>query len=273
VPDQWDDSAATAASSMAASPADSDDASLTAAAAPTESGAPSTSNADEADTDEEANEAEDDADDDEADVGEGENDKDEDVGSAKLTPAEMDAALLRCFLYAVQTRIRDDDLPMDPSTLLTHMEACNLDEDRLDVKRSTHKKMAKFLKELGKLGLAKSKTGGGKQGMCKCELQVMSVSRSSPHLQDVQITKIYLDAVKRRQKEREKQHAKSAIATAEARSAASSSSSSSGGSGKVQVLHRYKPDQKLQRFLFTDPADAKKLWTMAGECVRMQCRR
>ena len=211
--------------------------------------------------------------DDDNDGEEGEEGEAEDAAeSSKLSTAAMDAALLRCFLLAIQTRIRDSDLPMSPSSLLSVMEACNVDTDteRLDVRRSSHRKLAKFLKQLGKLGLAKSKTGAGKQGMCSTELALMAVSRTSPLLKDVQVTQAFLDAVKKKQKAMEKSHAKSAAESSASSSSLSSSStaagsSSSSGGGALQILHLYKPDQKLQR-LFADAdgaaEDPKKLWSM-----------
>lgn len=185
---------------------------------------------------------------------------DADDGTRKLSASEMDDALLRCFLLAAAARIKDSDLPMDPSTLLSHMEACNVEPnaERLDVRRSSYKKMSKFIKQLGKLNLAKSKTGGGKQGMCSTELQVMSISRSSPLMAGL-VTAAFLDAMKRKQKESNKAHAKGATTAA-----ASSSSVSGSGTGPVQILFRYKPDQKLQRLLF-DEQQAKQLWEMKGQ--------
>ena len=181
-----------------------------------------------------------------------------------MNTAAMDAALLRCFLFAVQTRISDSDLPMSPSTLLSQMELCNVDttEPRLDIKKSSYRKLAKFLKQLGKLGLAKSKTGGGKQGMCSCELMVMSVSRDSPLMKDAPVTSAFMDAMKKKQKAMEKSHAKQAAAAAAAASAPSSSSAppmanamSSPANGPLQVLHRYRMDSALQK-LFSTPASA-----------------
>lgn len=121
----------------------------------------------------------------EGDEGEGEGEGEEDdeaeeedesggVDSAgKANTSEMDDALLRCFLLAVQTRIRDSDLPLSSSALLTVMESCNVGSaavDRLEVKRSRYKKLARFIKALGKMGLAKSKMPLCKKGTCVQEL-------------------------------------------------------------------------------------------------------
>lgn len=73
-------------------------------------------------------------------------DDEDDDGSAKMTPDEMDQAMLRAFLFAIQVRIKDEDLPMSVSTVLSHMDACHLSDERLNVKRSTYKKMIKFMK-------------------------------------------------------------------------------------------------------------------------------
>lgn len=216
-------------------------------------------------------------------------DDDDDASSssrARLSPSEMDGALLQAFLYAVHLRLQDSDFPMDPSTLLSHMEACHFESERLDPRRSTYKKMSKCVRDFQKRGLLKAKTGGGAQGMCNTDLVVMSVNRASTLVQDLQVTKDFADAVKRKEKDRQKKHAKSATAASSASAAASSSSSasataasasasSSGGSnttGKMQIRHLYRMGPRLLRFLFAPDAlnDPKRLWTMTDAKAVLQ---
>lgn len=116
------------------------------------------------------------------------------------------------------------------------------------------------------MNLARSKTGGGKQGMCNCELQLMSVNRSSPLLKEAVVTNEFKLGMKRLQKEKEKQHAKGAAAAAEASSSSAASASSGNFStGKLKILHMYKPDQKLHTCFFTQAEEQKRLWQMKGQ--------
>jgi len=190
----------------------------------------------------------------------------------RIPAAEMDAALLRSFLFAVQTRINDSDLPMDPSALLSHMELCNIEPFKLDPRQSSAKKLSKVLKNWVKMGLLKAKVAGGKpQTMCHCEFQIMSVSRTSPLFADAVVTPAYLEAVRKKEKAKAKAHAQGAAAAAAAAATAGgsedavatgASSSSSGGAGRAsrspQILHMYKVDHHLQRLLFPDDEDASK---------------
>jgi predicted ribosome-associated RNA-binding protein Tma20 len=134
----------------------------------------------------------------------GDDEDDEDESSEnRLSPAEMDAAMLQAFLYAVHLRLKDSDFPMDPSTLLSEMQLCHFHPtERLNPKRSSFKKLAKWLKDMQKRGLLKAKTGGGMQGFCSTDVTVMSVSRTSPLLKDVVLTKEVTDMMKRKEKVR-----------------------------------------------------------------------
>ena len=54
-----------------------------------------------------------------------------------------------CVRQAVRTKIKDKDLPMDVSVCyLQHMRAVRPAATQLDVKRSTHKKLSKFVAHL-----------------------------------------------------------------------------------------------------------------------------
>ncbi|XP_061590804.1 eukaryotic translation initiation factor 2D [Cololabis saira] len=63
------------------------------------------------------------------------------------TPQEtMDALLLQCFLHALKSKVKKSDLPLLTSTFLrNHMFSCCPSGKQLDIKRSSYKKLSKFL--------------------------------------------------------------------------------------------------------------------------------
>ncbi len=70
------------------------------------------------------------------------------------TAEEMDGLLERCFLQAIRTKIKDKDLPLDVSVLyLQYMRPVRPAGTILDVKRSTFKKLSKFMAFLASEGL------------------------------------------------------------------------------------------------------------------------
>lgn len=86
----------------------------------------------------------------------------------------MDVSLFDSLLLAIKTDLPDDAFPLTPSVLLSrYMEACNPHPHRLDLKHSSYKKMAKFLKAMQKHSLLFIKD---KQG----ELTVTAVHRQHP---------------------------------------------------------------------------------------------
>ena len=67
---------------------------------------------------------------------------------------EMDALLDACLLQALRTRIKDKDLPLLCGALLTtHLLPCRPEGSHVDVKKSSHKKLGKFLQAKATDGL------------------------------------------------------------------------------------------------------------------------
>uniref|UniRef100_A0A8C7Z8U6 Eukaryotic translation initiation factor 2D n=1 Tax=Oryzias sinensis TaxID=183150 RepID=A0A8C7Z8U6_9TELE len=59
---------------------------------------------------------------------------------------EMDALLLQCFFHALKSKVRKSELPLLTSTFLrNHMFSCCPSGKQLDIKRSSYKKLSKFL--------------------------------------------------------------------------------------------------------------------------------
>ncbi|KAK7884893.1 hypothetical protein WMY93_028016 [Mugilogobius chulae] len=58
----------------------------------------------------------------------------------------MDALLFQCFLHALKTKVKKSELPLLTSTFLrNHMFACCPTGKQLDIKKSSYKKLSKFL--------------------------------------------------------------------------------------------------------------------------------
>ncbi|KAM4572037.1 eukaryotic translation initiation factor 2D [Fundulus diaphanus] len=64
----------------------------------------------------------------------------------KTPQEEMDALLLQCFLHALKRKVKKADLPLLTSTFLrNHMFTCCPSGKQLDIKKSSYKKLSKFL--------------------------------------------------------------------------------------------------------------------------------
>ncbi|XP_034866064.1 eukaryotic translation initiation factor 2D isoform X4 [Mirounga angustirostris] len=62
---------------------------------------------------------------------------------------QMDELLQRCFLHALKCQVKKADLPLLTSTLLgSHMFSCCPEGRQLDVKKSSYKKLSKFLQQM-----------------------------------------------------------------------------------------------------------------------------
>uniref|UniRef100_A0A8C6TTS7 Eukaryotic translation initiation factor 2D n=1 Tax=Neogobius melanostomus TaxID=47308 RepID=A0A8C6TTS7_9GOBI len=61
----------------------------------------------------------------------------------------MDALLFQCFLHALKTKVKKSELPLLTSTFLrNHMFACCPNGKQLDIKKSSYKKLSKFLQTM-----------------------------------------------------------------------------------------------------------------------------
>ncbi|XP_028620519.1 eukaryotic translation initiation factor 2D isoform X1 [Grammomys surdaster] len=62
---------------------------------------------------------------------------------------QMDELLQQCFLHALKSRVKKADLPLLTSTLLgSHMFSCCPEGQQLDIKKSSYKKLSKFLQHM-----------------------------------------------------------------------------------------------------------------------------
>lgn len=68
---------------------------------------------------------------------------------SKTLQEQMDELLQTCFLHALKCSVRKADLPLLTSTLLgSHMFSCCPEGRQLDIKKSSYKKLSKFLQHM-----------------------------------------------------------------------------------------------------------------------------
>ncbi|KAI4823556.1 hypothetical protein KUCAC02_012137 [Chaenocephalus aceratus] len=69
----------------------------------------------------------------------------------KMPQETMDALLLQCFLHALKSKVKKSELPLLTSTFLrNHMFACCPSGKQIDIKKSSYKKLSKFLQAMQK---------------------------------------------------------------------------------------------------------------------------
>nr|XP_051677229.1 eukaryotic translation initiation factor 2D isoform X2 [Oryctolagus cuniculus] len=75
--------------------------------------------------------------------------QDQDPTDSRTLQEQMDELLQQCFLHALKCRIQKADLPLLTSTLLgSHMFSCCPEGHQLDIKKSSYKKLSKFLQHM-----------------------------------------------------------------------------------------------------------------------------
>ncbi|XP_053281457.1 eukaryotic translation initiation factor 2D [Pleuronectes platessa] len=86
----------------------------------------------------------------EEEKGERGNEEEEENHDDQRTPQEiMDAMLVQCFLHALKSKVKKSDLPLLTSTFLrNHMFSCCPRGKQLDIKKSSYKKLSKFLQAM-----------------------------------------------------------------------------------------------------------------------------
>ncbi|XP_012494279.1 PREDICTED: eukaryotic translation initiation factor 2D [Propithecus coquereli] len=76
-------------------------------------------------------------------------DLNQDSTDSKTLQEQMDELLQRCFLHALKCRVKKADLPLLTSTFLgSHMFSCCPEGRQLDIKKSSYRKLSKFLQQM-----------------------------------------------------------------------------------------------------------------------------
>ncbi|XP_010864083.1 eukaryotic translation initiation factor 2D [Esox lucius] len=74
---------------------------------------------------------------------------DKDPEDPRSPQEQMDALLLQCFLHALKSKVKKSELPLLTSTFLRiHMFSCCPNGKQLDIKKSSYKKLSKFLQSM-----------------------------------------------------------------------------------------------------------------------------
>ncbi|URD89548.1 Translation initiation factor SUI1 [Musa troglodytarum] len=90
-----------------------------------------------------------------------------------LSSEEIDALLDKCLLQALHTTVKDKDLPMPGSTLWSnHVLPCRPSGITLDIKKSSHKKLSKWLQSKSSAGLISAK-----EDKYKKEVMLLGINR------------------------------------------------------------------------------------------------
>nr|XP_043637192.1 eukaryotic translation initiation factor 2D [Erigeron canadensis] len=93
-----------------------------------------------------------------------------------LSIEDVDALLDKCLLQAFYTTLKDKDLPIAGSTLWSnHVLPCRPPGIVLDIKKSSHKKLSKWLQSKSSEGLISSK-----EDKYKKEVMVLAINRKHP---------------------------------------------------------------------------------------------
>ncbi|KAJ0603929.1 putative SUI1 domain, PUA domain, PUA-like superfamily, SUI1 domain superfamily, Pre-PUA protein [Helianthus annuus] len=100
----------------------------------------------------------------------------EDPSQVSLSVEDVDALLDKCLLQAFYTTLKDKDLPIAGSTLWSnHVLPCRPPGTVLDIKKSSHKKLSKWLQSKTSQGLISSKEDKHKK-----EVMVLTINRKHP---------------------------------------------------------------------------------------------
>ena len=166
---------------------------------------------------------------------------------AKVPVDAMDAALLEALLFAIKLRLSDDVFPLTPSVILDAMEAANPRPYRLDLKASSHKRMAAFVKAMQKRGLLHLKAK-------KTDVVITGVHHQHPEVRALPVSKDYDVALKAKTKAREKaERERRQAEEGEGRE----SKAVTQAQRQVTVHYRYKPDALLRAALFDEEAELR----------------
>eukprot|EP00058_Branchiostoma_floridae_P005947 XP_002591435.1 hypothetical protein BRAFLDRAFT_205481 [Branchiostoma floridae] len=114
----------------------------------------------------------------------------EEEGETRDEEDEMDSLLYQCFLHALKTNVKKTDLPLLTSKLLRgHMQPCCPAEKSLDLKKSSYKKLSKFLQAMQTQGLIQVKE------LSKGVESVVEVNRGHEELKSFEVPDVELPAV------------------------------------------------------------------------------
>ncbi|WVZ75014.1 hypothetical protein U9M48_023119 [Paspalum notatum var. saurae] len=151
-----------------------------------------------------------------------------------LTTEEIDSLLDKCLLQALYTSIKEKDLPMPGSTVWSnHILPCRPPGITLDIKKSSHKKLSKWLQSKSLSGLISAKEDKHKK-----EIILLGINRKHPDYVAFKPEKRVQEPV-----EREKAVAESSVAK------------------QLEILEIYKPTSHVKPIFLAVEADMEKYYS------------
>ncbi|KAL6899763.1 hypothetical protein ACP4OV_006421 [Aristida adscensionis] len=151
-----------------------------------------------------------------------------------LTTEEIDSLLDKCLLQALHTTIKEKDLPLPGSTLWSnHVLPCRPPGVTLDIKKSSHKKLSKWLQSKSSSGLISAK-----EDKYKKEVMLLGINRRHPDYMAFQPEKRVQEPV-----ERDKSVAESSVTK------------------QLEVSEIYKPSSHVKPIFVAVQADTEKFYS------------
>jgi translation initiation factor 2D len=156
-----------------------------------------------------------------------------------ISPSEMDDSLRKSLYFAVKTRLSAEELPLSGSKLFSHMLAASIFPWKLEIKRSSYKKMQKFIKEMAKTGVIKAK-------LMQNELFITSFDPESAEIKGLAVDKQYFAALKQKNKQSKQKSEENQAETHHLTGTAKRERA------EMKILLAYKPDSSVRRYLFDE---------------------
>lgn len=154
-----------------------------------------------------------------------------------LSSDEVDILLDKCLLQALHTTVKDKDLPMPGSTLWSnHVLPCRPAGITLDIKKSSHKKLSKWLQSKSSAGLISTK-----EDKYKKEFILLAVKRGHPEY-------VAFKPEKRLPEAEDRKHEAPAGEVQQARS-------------QIEVVEIYKPSTHVNAIFTSIGAETGKYYT------------
>lgn len=152
-----------------------------------------------------------------------------------LSTEEIDSLLDKCLLQAIHTNVKDKDLPMPGSTLWSnHILPCRPPGVTLDIKKSSHKKLSKWLQSKSSSGLITAKEDKHKK-----EVVLTGINRKHPDFMAFKPEKRVQEPVEQQD---------NAVAEGS-------------GSNQLEVEETYKPSSHVNPIFLAVGADAGKYYS------------
>jgi translation initiation factor 2D len=115
-----------------------------------------------------------------------ENEIKEEEEEEEIKIEEMDNLLISCFIEVIKNQIKDNELPIDSSGIYSKMISSKQKNTHLDIKKSSYKKLTKFIKEMSKKKMIAIKEGSNAITVTKInrEIEMVKTHKSELFVQE-----------------------------------------------------------------------------------------